>query len=111
MWISFTSLLRKLARMGNVCPPLMANRYCTRCSFKMRPTSAPPSIVAMCWLLRCVDSPYRDCSQSISGGMGDLAEPQRFLTQVGEKRKDGGWGVGCQVPGVRCQVSGVGSRV
>src|SRR5579885_3567204 len=51
MWISLTSLLRRLASIGNRCPPLIAKQYLTLFSRRIRPISAPPSSLAISNLL------------------------------------------------------------
>src|SRR5712692_11866683 len=59
MWISLMSLFIRLARIGNVCPPLTANMYFIFCSLRMRPISAPPSTVAISGFL------LSDCRRGI----------------------------------------------
>src|SRR5579859_5385287 len=49
--MSLTSLLRRLARIGNKCPPLIAKQYLTLFSRNTRPINAPPSSLAISNLL------------------------------------------------------------
>src|SRR5271166_144894 len=46
MWTSLTPWSRNAARIGQVWPPLTANRYLTPCDCRTRATRAPPSIFA-----------------------------------------------------------------
>src|ERR1700722_156058 len=46
MWMSLIPCSRRAARIGQVWPPLTANRYLTPCDWRTRAARAPPSTLA-----------------------------------------------------------------
>src|SRR5579875_3279248 len=100
--MSLTSLLRRLASIGNKCPPLIAKQYLTLFSRNTRPISAPPSSLAISNLL-ILPSPALGvhCSRSVccQDGRSLWRHPAMFRSQLQAERGRVRWWFRVRNPG------------